>query len=458
MATAAEALVAMHRLSVHDAPTQFARTAPPPSVSPSETRGSQSNLRVLGAGVYGTIFLLPDDTVMKAKRLASAQCASVEHEYDMHNAIYNAFQDLRTQYAENGIARSRYLQRNSYSPTSAQYTMDWIQNEIAKNIMVSMPIEYNPFPVEINGAKYECTLTMERLRGVPFELLQKYDLTLARHFEPEYLASHATQHKTPGLSESFATNTEIMGQLFFNEPDGIPGMLRFDKKEDGTRYKVSATHPSPGYAITLKSNMLDKLMPALEAQDLPLRTLQEIIGFATGWIFYYAKIFPHDIEIALGLYPRGTLEGIDRDEYRVNVMDFGLCVPNNKTGILLQLLWDIVDMDEWKDRLEDYVAAEEKRMPKETLQNILLLKSLEKHNMWQPLVDMFQVMLRDAFMRNLHITTELHSIESDLIEWAFVELLSIDVYGHFRNRGPTRDGMNLAKEMAQYMQGPREGV
>lgn len=240
-----------------------------------------NNTTVLGAGGYGIIYLLGDGTVLKAIK-QNNDCFSAEKELKKQEKIYNSFE---------------YLKKFEID--------DKFIDMIKKTVIISNPIDSCIKDIHIDKYKYSCFFVMSRLHGIPFYIYDKYEKysgdMIMKRIDPEYL-------KEKGI------NFEIMGHLSFNT-----SLVGFYGNGSMDTIISNTSHPR-GYFIPKESNFLNMLR---EKYDLKLSDddIEKIIGFVYGWIFYFAKIIPWDIEFTLGYYD---------GEWKINIVDFGMTIDMNK--------------------------------------------------------------------------------------------------------------------------------
>lgn len=239
------------------------------------------NIEVIGAGGFGTVYLLKNGLVLKGIR-DKKSCGEAKIEFDKQKKIYDSFEKLK----------------------KIDIDDDFI-NLVKKNIVISKPIDSCQNNLTINNDTYSCYILMSKLNGIPIKIYNKLDRESLNKFDKNYL---------DGKGEKF----EIMTQLTFNleTSSGFYGI-------EYTKTKINNKNPPRGYFITENSDFLNKLRNDYNFK-LSDEQLQKIIGFIYGWIFYDTQIVPIDIEIALGLYD---------NEFKINILDFGLTFDINNYKI-----------------------------------------------------------------------------------------------------------------------------
>jgi len=81
---------------------------------------------------------------------------------------------------------------------------------------------------------------------------------------------------------------------------------------------IDNRNPSRVYFITENADFLRKLKNFDGNNNSDLNNqAKQIIGFIYGILFFHANLIPFDVEITLGYY---------NDEFKVNVLDFGLTI------------------------------------------------------------------------------------------------------------------------------------
>lgn len=250
--------------------------------------------RLIGAGGFGKVFLIDEDTVVKAIYTSDA-CSEAYIEFKKQQKIYNTFERLGRIKTENPLVK-----------------------KVQKLVKVARPISYSDSGSVINLSKFACTITMSRLRGLPLNLLRDGDRAIDARIKPDYLAKNGN-------------NLELMGHIALNsEIGGIYGI-------NYTVKQIGDNNPPRGYFITESSSVFGFLKMS---HNIPsIGELNEIMGFIYGWILFSTNIIPIDIEIAFGLYD---------DEILINVLDFGMTfdlddIENNKKLPRSSLIFDILE-------------------------------------------------------------------------------------------------------------------
>lgn len=185
---------------------------------------------------------------------------------------------------------------------------------IKRYVRISRPLYYNNQLTVINDVSYQCTIEMERLRGLPQKMLPR-----------EYCGQH----------------DEVMLHLSFNNPTK-------------TALMMAGNVPR---GLFFSSEDADEIIETLRLDhglELTSNDLRRIVGFIYGWIYYCCRLAPHDIEITLGHDDRG---------FCVNVMDFGLTAVATGEENIRQSISD----DEYIDVYADRFAKEGFRVAREIL-------------------------------------------------------------------------------------------
>lgn len=232
-------------------------------------------MKVLGAGGYGIVYALPNGDALKAIYSRDA-CNKASIEFGKQRRIYTCFEQLRH-------CRDR----------------SEIVSLVNRYVHIAKPITFSDENVELENTRYECSLTMQRLNGLPLAFYETFDGrdTIKQRFAPDYYASLSTQ------------GDQLMGHLAFNSQiGGIQGVKY-------SRGLISRTNPARGYFILKESGFLDFLRKE-HAFPLSDSQLEQIMAFVYGWIYYACDLIPLDIEMALGY-------NVEQARFELNVMDFG---------------------------------------------------------------------------------------------------------------------------------------
>jgi hypothetical protein len=230
----------------------------------------KTQYKVIGAGGYGKVFLLPDGTALKAIYDIDV-CRGARTEFLKQQKAYNAFQDIRNIEFDNDVL-----------------------NDYKDKINVSKPISYDEDHSMIEGQQYACHYTMSLLNGLPLTMYDSLDRP-----SREY------------ISDEFAPNFKVMMHLSLNTDIG--------GKFYGVKYSsqmITEKNPPRGYFLDADSDVLDKL----REYDEYLPTMKEfrmLIGFIYGVLYFKARLVPIDVEITLGYY---------YEIVEINVLDFGLTI------------------------------------------------------------------------------------------------------------------------------------
>lgn len=229
---------------------------------------------LLGAGGYGVVYLNHDGTVTKGI-YSSKACDEAFLELDKQRIAYRVFEALK--------------QTN---------IPDRIYNLVKDNVIIAKPGASCQRPIIIEGREFACYFTMERLRGVSLKMLKTIDPNSWDNLSPEFL-------------EKRGENFEVMVHLSFNsELNGKIYGIKY------TKNLISESNPPRGYFINEEAPLLEK-MRQIYGLKLSDREIKEIIGFVYGILFFYGKLIPIDIEIALGYYD---------GKFKINVLDFGMTI------------------------------------------------------------------------------------------------------------------------------------
>lgn len=245
---------------------------------------NNETLKILGAGGFGTVYLLPNNNVIKAIK-DHTNCMAAEEEMKKQRDIYASFVELQNLKADEELI-----------------------NLVKKYVVLSDPLNAKNEPITINDHIYSCYFEMTRLVGIPLNIYEQFDMNIDNSFDKEYLA----QHK----SDFF-----ILLQLTYNTdlPNKIYGT-------NYSRAKISDKNPLRGYFISENDVSILNFLRNYYNLLLSDNQIQQIIGFIYGWIFFKAKYVPIDIEIALG-YDSLT------KEFKINVLDFGMTFFYNVNNV-----------------------------------------------------------------------------------------------------------------------------
>lgn len=224
------------------------------------------DLKIIGGGGFGTIYELPNETVLKAIH-GKTNCKDAQLEFIKQTKIYDSFVRLKSLKNKNKIIQT-----------------------IQKHVKIARPQLFNIKPVIVNETTYSCMLVMDKLYGLPLSF---------------YLDAHSNMKKkfTPNFLQNL--DFEVQGHLALSGQFSSYGFYPTNVNK-----KISSENPLRGYFITENDTLL-KTLP------WTIHEFKEIIGFIYGWIYYDARIIPLDIEISLGIHNNG---------YVINVLDFGLCI------------------------------------------------------------------------------------------------------------------------------------
>lgn len=247
----------------------------------------ETDLKIIGAGGFGTVYELPNGTVIKAIKDHN-DCLSADVELKKQSSIYDAFQ---------------HLFRSNIN--------DKIVQLVKNNIVISKPIESHSKSIEIDKVQYSCYFQMDKLYGIPLSVYRQFDNKLVEDkFDPEFL-------------KAVGDNYNIMAQLSLNSelPANFYGVTYAAKK-------LGFKNPPRGFFITMYDQDFLDFIKSEYGFHLTLEEIKQIIGFIYGWIYFYANFYPRDIEITLGFNPK-------TNRFQINVLDFGMTenLTNNPKSI-----------------------------------------------------------------------------------------------------------------------------
>jgi len=238
-----------------------------------------TDLKLIGAGGFGEIYESGGIIIKAIKDDKDCQAARKEMENQMK--IYKAFEKLKSV-------------------------------KLPFNIKVSRPLGSCDNSIIIDGKHFSCYFLMEKLYGIPIEMLKQY-------------------RSLDKISDDYLKNLDSLMLHLSQNSD-------FDEQVFGIKYdgsKIDVENPPRGYFTNRDGKLLD---------EMGIKDMREIIGFIYGYIFYHAGMDPKDIEITLG---------IDNGKYVINVLDFGMISEGNDEkkvieNISLDLYCDLEDDEECK--------------------------------------------------------------------------------------------------------------
>lgn len=230
-------------------------------------------MEVLGAGGHGTVYLLPNGNAVKGLYSRTA-CSEASVEFAKQKRIYDCFERL----------------------ACCRHQIPFIDH-LLTYLRIAKPISYSDEPSLFDHSHYACSLTMQRLHGLPLSFyLEHRRAYVESRFEPSYLQNNQ--------------NLEMMAHLALNsEVAGVYGVT-FSKS------RISKENPPRGYFATETDGLLNFLRTK-KGFMLSDEELREMMGFVYGWIYFECRIMPVDIEFALGLNPVTK-------QFELNVLDFGM--------------------------------------------------------------------------------------------------------------------------------------
>ncbi len=227
-----------------------------------------NELKIIGAGGFGSVYLQPDGNVLKAI-VSSDDCQNAENELNKQKKIYNAFLKLKQLEIQNNLV---------------DLVKVWTT--------VSKPLISCRNEITIKNKKFACYFIMERLYGVPTSVMKDIDPSLTDNIDPGTVMEN--------VMVQLSLNSELPSRLY-----GITY----------SKQKVGKSNPPRGYFINLEGKFLSDLKNY--GFNLNIQQVKNIIGFIYGYIFYAANIIPIDIEITLGA---------NKNNYTVNILDFGMTI------------------------------------------------------------------------------------------------------------------------------------
>lgn len=243
-------------------------------------------LNLIGSGGFGRVFQTRDGNVIKAIMDKKA-CDEASLEMGKQLKIFNAFENLNN------------MNLNNIKNPEDKIIIQLVQ----KYVKVSKPLQSCNDSFKIGNDRYSCFIMMTKLNGISINLYKELGISTNK-IDPDYLES---------LSKN---NQEIMLQLSLN--------LDLTSNFYGVEYSkqfLSDRNPPRGYFTNDDGEIIRKLNQDYNLL-LSISTIKIIIGFIYGFIFYYARIVPTDIEITLGY---NNTSG----NFEINVLDFGMTIDLN---------------------------------------------------------------------------------------------------------------------------------
>lgn len=268
-------------------------------------------LETVGIGGSGRVFKIDEDTVIKAM-ISEKLCADSQRELELQYRVWDSFRS---------ISESLALATEPQALGILRLIRDYVK--------VSKPIESCQSEVKINGASYDCSFTMERLRGVPLkdfiEIFENYETNgSVFNLSDDYL-------ETVGL------DAEYMLHLSFN----FESRAKFYAGNYGRKI-IKPGEALRGFFISQdEQSVLEALMAKYKSQ-LTVQDLQIMIGFIYGWVYYVSGLVPKDIEITVG---------ISNNDLVVNVLDFGMTIDLDNMANMERTLGNI-DYEQIMNRTE----------------------------------------------------------------------------------------------------------
>ena len=242
--------------------------------------------RVIGkpfaAGTYGSIYnietknkLLYRSKTLIMKVLSTQDaCMDAEKEFKKHLQIYKAFIELPNTHL------------------------------LRKYAVISKPLHYCNESITIDSKTYPCFIIMEKLNGIPMDVLREYAPA------NDYVSS------LPESMVHLAWNRNSDVVWLFTGKHHPDGHSRPTDNFYGIDYrkKVSETNPNRGYFSSEDNPLIDHLLYRYQS-DLTKLTIREIIWQIYAFIYFKCNMAPLDIEI---------LFGIHNGELKINILDFGM--------------------------------------------------------------------------------------------------------------------------------------
>ena len=242
--------------------------------------------RVIGkpfaAGTYGSIYnietkdtlLYPSKTLIMKVLSAQDDCMDAEQEFKKHLRIYNEFIKLPNDHL------------------------------LRKYVVISKPLHYCNESITVDLKTYPCFIIMEKLMGVPMDILREY--TPANDYVnslPDSMV-HLAWNRNSDVVWLFTGKHHPDGH--YRPPDNFYGI---DFHEE-----ISESNPNRGYFSSEDNPLIDHLIHTYHS-DLTKLTIREIIWQTYAFIYFKCKMAPLDIEILFGLH---------NGELKINILDFGM--------------------------------------------------------------------------------------------------------------------------------------
>ena len=241
-----------------------------------------NSLKLIGSGGYGRVFETADGKIIKAIMNKKA-CEEASLEMAKQLKVYKAFNIL-----------------NQIDTNTNQINNELVKL-VQKYVKVSKPLKSCDDNFKIGKDVYSCFIMMTKLNGIPIKVYDELDISMDK-IDPGY------------LKVLYENNQDIMLQLSLNS--------EFTPNFYGVEYSkklISDRNPPRGFFTNEQAEIINKLNKN-NIYQLPLssNSIKQIMGFIYGFIFYYARIVPTDIELTLGYNSSG--------EFEINVLDFGMTI------------------------------------------------------------------------------------------------------------------------------------
>lgn len=255
-----------------------------------------SDLKPIGGGGNGTIFLTPKDTVIKAIK-GQSNCYEAAKQKDKQNQVVASIERLKSIPSDDSLIQL-----------------------IKKYVTVSRALSYSTNSFTINGENYNCYFEMDRLYGIPLSVYREFDASVDDNIDKKYLAS-------------VGNDFNVMVQLMFSSEN--PAKIY----NHDTSSPMSSTNPTRGYAISKYDTRFLDFLRITRNLQISDDEFKRVIGFIYGWLYYDAKIIAQDVEFTLGFDP--TLL-----QFRINILDFDQIVDEPNVDSIIP---DIFDYDVYMD-------------------------------------------------------------------------------------------------------------
>ena len=176
-----------------EAPAEYARIEAP-RLALGQNHGEEAAppevVEVLGAGGYGTVYLLASGDVLKAIYTTNA-CDEAQIEFGKQARIHDAF--------------ARLLAQDCAHDAETRDTVALLR----RHLRVARPLSFGDAPLALAGVDYACSLTMSRLNAVPLAYFEGAQAEyLARRLDPAFVRA---ARGGLALMGHLALNSEISG-------------------------------------------------------------------------------------------------------------------------------------------------------------------------------------------------------------------------------------------------------